>query len=262
MPDDALAAAAARQTLTATTCVEIVNTLVSDFDVIDVLTSLTSRCVELLDAAAAGILLADSDGHLRVLGASNEQTHLLELFQVQNDEGPCLDCYRTGQVVLHSDLDLVSPWPRFSAECTAAGYASVCAVPLRLAAHTLGCFNLFMSEPGGLTDTDVALAQALTDVASIAMVQVQAMRNATICEGHLQHALTSRTAIEQAKGMIAEHNVDMNEAFARLRIYARNNNRRLTEIAEAVVAGTTDVREINHARQSPPHVDDPRRSIT
>lgn len=263
MSDDALAAAAARQTLTATTFVEIVNTLVSDFDVIDVLTSLTSRCVELLDAAAAGILLADSDGHLRVLGASNEQTHLLELFQVQNDEGPCLDCYRTGQVVLHSDLDLVSPWPRFSAECTAAGYASVCAVPLRLAVHTLGCLNLFMSEPGGLIDADVALAQALADVASIAMVQDQAMRDATIREGHLQHALTSRIAIEQAKGMIAEHNqVDMNEAFARLRIYARNNNRRLTEIAEAIVAGTTDVREITHARQSPPHVDDPRRSIT
>lgn len=252
MPDDALASAATRQTLTATTFVEIVDTLVGDFDVIDVLTSLTSRCVELLDAAAAGILLADSGGHLRVVGASNEQTHLLELFQIQNDEGPCLDCYRSGRVVLHSDLDTVSPWPRFSTECTAAGFASVCAVPMRFATHTLGCLNLFMSEPGGLTDTDVALAQALADVASIAIVQDQATSDASIREGHLQHALTSRIAIEQAKGMLAEHNqVDMDEAFSRLRAYARNNNRRLTDVAEALVAGSTDVGEITAAKPPP-----------
>jgi GAF domain-containing protein len=245
MSDDAPSTAAARQTLTATTFVEIVDTLVGDFDVIDVLTSLTSRCVQLLDAAAAGILLADSDGHLCVVGASNEQTHLLELFQVQNDEGPCLDCFRTGQVVLHSDLDIPSPWPEFSAECTDAGYASVCAVPLRLSTHTLGCLNLFMSAAGGLTDSDVALAQALADVASIAIVQDQATRDASIREGHLQHALTSRIAIEQAKGMIAEHHhVDMDEAFARLRSYARNNNLRLTDVAQAVVDGTTNVRQI------------------
>ena len=253
MSDDALSSAATRQTLTATTFVEIVDTLVGDFDVIDVLTSLTSRCVELLDAAAAGILLADSDGHLCVVGASNEQIQLLELFQVQNDEGPCLDCYRTGRVVLHSDLDTVSPWPLFSAECTAAGYASVCAIPLRLAAHTLGCLNLFMSEPGGLTDTDIALAQALADVASIAIVQDQAMRDATIREGHLQHALTSRIAIEQAKGMIAEHHqVDMDQAFVALRTYARNNNRRLTEVAEAVVGGLTDIRAVSAPKPPPP----------
>jgi transcriptional regulator with GAF, ATPase, and Fis domain len=175
---------------------------------------------------------------------------LLELFQVQNDEGPCLDCFRTGQVVRHSDLDIVSPWPRFSAECTGAGFASVCAVPLRLTTHTLGCLNLFMADADGLTDTDVELAQALADVASIVIVQDQATREATIREGHLQNALTSRIAIEQAKGMIAEHNqIDMDEAFARLRSYARNNNRRLTDVAEAVVAGTTDVRAITAARR-------------
>jgi GAF domain-containing protein len=252
--DDALARATTRQTLTATTFVEIVDTLVGDFDVIEVLTLLTSRCVELLDAAAAGILLADSDGHLRVIGASTEQIQLLELFQVQNDEGPCLDCFRTGDVVLHSDLDTESPWPLFAAECTNAGFASVCAVPLRLKAHTLGCLNMFMSAPGGLTDTDVALAQALADVASIAIIQDQATRNAAVREGHLQHALYSRIAIEQAKGMIAEHNrVDMDDAFFRLRAYARHHNRRLTEVAEALVAGTTNVDAIKAAtRPSPP----------
>lgn len=239
---DPLARAHSNQTLTASTFVEIVETLVGDFDVIDVLTLLTSRCVELLDAGAAGILLADSDGHLRVVGASTEQIQLLELFQVQNDEGPCLDCYRTGQIVLHSDLDIPSPWPLFAPECTAAGFASVCAVPLRLSTHTLGCLNMFMSEPGGLTKSDIALAQALADVASIAIVQDRATRDAAVREGQLQHALNSRIAIEQAKGMIAEHhNVDMNEAFSRLRAHARNNNRGLTKTAEALVAGNLAV---------------------
>ncbi len=250
---DALAKAHSNQTLTANTFVEIVETLVGDFDVIDVLTLLTSRCVELLDAAAAGILLADSDGHLRVVGASTERIQLLELFQVQNDEGPCLDCYRTGRVVVHSDLDIQSPWPLFAAECTAAGFRSVCAVPLRLSAHTLGCLNMFMSEPGGLTKSDIALAQALADVASIAIVQDQTTRDAAIREGQLQHALNSRIAIEQAKGMIAErHNVDMNEAFSRLRSYARNNNRGLTETAEALVSANIAVESMTRRRPPPP----------
>lgn len=243
---------ATTQTLTATTFVEIVDALVGDFDVIDVLTLLTSRCVELLDAAAAGILLADSDGQLCVVGASTEQIHLLELFQIQNDEGPCFDCYQTGKIVLHSDLDTDSPWPGFAAECTKAGYRSVCAVPLRYRANTLGCLNLFVAEPGGLSDEQVALAQALADVASITIVQDQATRDATIREGHLQHALTSRIAIEQAKGMLAErNNIDMDQAFSRLRIYSRNNNLGLTSVAEAVVAGTIGINEIT-AQKTPP----------
>lgn len=253
MPDDALDRAATRQTLTATAFVEIVETLVGDFDVIEVLTALTSRCVELLGAAAAGILFADNKGHLRVIGASTEQIQLLELFQVQSDQGPCLDCFHTGQVVLHSDLDTASPWPLFAAECTAAGYGSVCAVPMRLKSRVLGCLNMFMFEPAGLSDTDVALAQALADVASIAIVQDQATREAAIREGHLQHALNSRIAIEQAKGMIAEKNTtNMDDAFTRLRAYSRNNNLGLTAAADALVAGTISVAAIGPARRRPP----------
>ena len=241
------------QTLTAAAFVELVETLVGDFDVIDVLTVLTSRCIDLLDAAAAGILLADSDGHLRVVGASNEQTHLLELFQIQNDEGPCLDCVQSGKIVLHSDFDAVSPWPAFAAECTKAGYGAVCAVPLRHRAHTLGALNLFMSAPGGLTDTEITLAQALADVASITIVQDQAVREAAIREGHLQHALNSRIAIEQAKGMLAErHEVDMDAAFAQLRAFARNHHRGLTDVAESLVAGTITVDAISAKRLPPP----------
>lgn len=253
MSDDALTKATTRQALTATTFVEIVDTLVGDFDVIEVLTVLTSRCVELLGAAAAGILLADGDGHLRVIGASTEQIQLLELFQVQNDQGPCLDCFTSGKVVLHSDLDTVSPWPLFAPECSKAGFASVCAVPMRLKSQILGCLNLFMSAPGGLSTADVALAQALADVASISIIQDQATRDAETREGNLQHALNSRIAIEQAKGMLAERNsTDMNEAFSWLRSYARNNNRGLTEVASALIDGTIAAEVIAPVRRQRP----------
>lgn len=249
-----------RQVLTATTFVEIVDTLVGEFDVIDVLTTLTTRSVELLDAAAAGILLADAGGHLRVIGASTEAIQLLELFQVQNDEGPCLDCYKSGGVVINANIAGGSPWPKFAAECLRAGFPSVCAVPLRLKDVILGCLNLFMSEPIPLSNADVALAQALADVASIAIVQDQATREAAIREGHLQHALISRIVIEQAKGMIAERaSVDMDDAFARLRNYSRGNNLGLTEVAEALVTGTIAVDALTRDRRPPPHApEDPR----
>lgn len=238
MSDDTFATAVTRQALMATTFVEIVDTLVGDFDVIEVLTLLTSRCVELLPASAAGILLVDTTGELRVVGASTEAIQLLELFQIQNDQGPCLDCFKSGDVVLHSDIDVVSRWPSFGAECTRVGFSSVCAVPLRLRARVIGCLNMFMSGSGGLSDSDVALAQALADVASIAIVQDQSTRARAMRQGHLQHALLSRIAIEQAKGIIAERNrLDMDDAFKHLRTFARSNNRKLTEVAEAIVAG-------------------------
>jgi len=227
-----------RSALTATTFVELVETLVGDFDVIDVLTSLTSRCVELLDVAAAGILLADDQQRLRVIGASTEQIGLLELFQIQNDEGPCLDCFRTGQNVASHQLVDNTTWPAFAAESVAAGYPSVAAIPLRLKDLVLGCLNLFLTEPVAIAPSDVVLARALADVASIAIVQDLATREAAIREGQLQHALTSRIAIEQAKGMLAEHaQVDMDKAFALLRSYARSNRRGLTDVAQAMVDG-------------------------
>jgi transcriptional regulator with GAF, ATPase, and Fis domain len=236
---------AQHQGRTANTFVEIVGALVGDFDVIEVLTALASRAVELLDAAAAGVLLADADGRLRVIGASTEAIELLELFQIQNDEGPCLDCFSSGEIVLHSNLNTASPWPRFSKECTEAGFASVCAVPMRLQHRTIGCVNMFLRGDGGLTDADVALAQALADVATVVIIQDEASRDAAIREGHLSHALTSRIAIEQAKGMIAERfGVEMDEAFARLRSYSQNNNVGLTGFAEALVAGTANINDV------------------
>ncbi len=241
-----------RQALTAQTFVEIVDKLVDSFDVIDVLTVLALRCVALLKAGAAGILLIDDVGQLRVVGASTEQIELLELFQVQNEQGPCLDCFRTGAVVTNPDLSEPTPWPLFAEQSVEAGYRAVCAVPLRFRDLTIGCLNLFMSPPGLLADADVVLARALADVATIAIVQDQATRAAAVREGRLQGALVSRITIEQAKGMIAERaHVDMDEAFSRLRTFSRSNNRGLTEAARSIVTGGIDIDLLSPRRRPP-----------
>ena len=243
---------ALRESLATRTFVQLADTLVVDFDLIDLLTVLANRSVELFDAAAAGILLADSDGHLRVMAASDERAELLELFQVQNDEGPCLDCYGTGTAVINPDLRGGTPWPRFSAESVRLGFPSVCALPMRLRNDVLGCLNLFMAHPVKLSDTDVALAQALADVASIAIVQDAANRFATLRELQLQHALDSRVIIEQAKGMIAEHeSVNMNAAFSLIRTFARNNNLPLTETAGSLVDGTLTIDTLRQSSHKP-----------
>lgn len=247
MPESTPNATATREGLTARTFVQLVDSLVDDFDVIDLLTVLADRSVELLEAGAAGVVLADTDGRLQVIGASSEAVELLELFQVQNHEGPCMDCYATGETVMGADLRANSAWPRFAVESVRAGFPSVCALPLRLKDVVLGCLNLFMVTPRELSGADVALGQALADVASIAIVQDQASRQAAVREGQLQHALESRIAIEQAKGMLAEHgHFDMNEAFSRLRTFARANNRRLTDVAMELVQGIVALDVVIH----------------
>jgi transcriptional regulator with GAF, ATPase, and Fis domain len=227
-----------REALATRAFVELADSLVEDFDVIDLLTVLTRRSVDLLEAAAAGILLGDSNGRLRVAAASDERIELLELFQIQNDEGPCLDSYRSGRQIAHPDLGDDSPWPRFAAESVRNGFPSVCALPLRRKDAVLGCLNLFMAEPTQLSVDDVALAQALADVASVTIAQYQTHRSADLRATQLQIALNSRVLIEQAKGILAERGqIDMDEAFTRLRDYARANQLLLTDVASALVAG-------------------------
>ena len=239
-----------RQARTVSTFVELADTLVANFDVIELLTVLSSRSVELLDAAQAGILLADDTGQLRLMAASTEQIGLLELFQIQNDEGPCMDCFRAGTIVT-ADLTRTGTWPLFAAESIAAGFPSVCAVPLRLRSTVLGCLNLFLAEPVALEGWQVEVAQALADVASIAIIQDQAARDAAVREHHLQHALQSRISIEQAKGMLAERfGMDMDAAFNKLRAYARNHNLRLTDLAEALATGALPIGALDE--QPPP----------
>lgn len=228
-----------QQELLTRTFVQLADTLVDDFDIIDLLKVLTDRSVELVDADAAGILLVDGDGHLRVMAASSDAVRLLELFQLQSAEGPCLEAHSGGRAVRHEDLSSATErWPLFAPEAVRAGFHSVYAMPLRLRTTMIGALNLFRSAPGSMPDGDERVAQALADVASIAILQDQAVRESQVVAGQLQHALDSRVVVEQAKGMLAERaNIDMDEAFRRLRAHARNGNEQLTAVAEALVSG-------------------------
>lgn len=236
----------AREDLIADTFVGIVDSLVDDFDIIDMLTGLALGCVDLDLASACGILLVDEHGNLRVMAASSERTHLLELFQLQNDEGPCLEAFSTGEPVAHTDLPSAHDrWPIFAPEAVRAGFHSVHAFPLRLRNVVFGAMNLFSVEIHHIDEPASHLARALADVASIAILQDQVVRKSDLRAGQLQHALDSRVAIEQAKGMLAERaRVDMDEAFTMLRTHARSARRHLTAVALQVVDGTLAIDEV------------------
>ena len=195
--------------------VQLADTLVDDYDVADMLHELLSYCVRLLHAAAAGLLLSDQRGNLQVLASSTEQTRLLELFQLQNNEGPCLDCVRTGEPVLVDDLAAAADrWPRFVPQALGNGFAAVHAVPMRLRRETIGALNLFNREPGAMPPEDLLAARALADTATIGILQERAIHRGEVLTEQLQAALNNRITIEQAKGVLAHAgNLDMEQSF-------------------------------------------------
>jgi transcriptional regulator with GAF, ATPase, and Fis domain len=222
------------------TFVELTDTMVAGFDVIDFLHVLTDRSVQLLDVSAAGLLLADPRGELRVVAASSEAARLLELFQIQSDQGPCLDCFRAGQPVAAADLaGALARWPRFVPAARQAGFAAVQALPMRLRDQVIGALNLFRATPGAFDPANVRVGQALADVATISLLHERSMRHSDTLNEQLQTALNSRVIIEQAKGKLAERlGLDMNQAFSLLRGQARARNLRLSDLAQAVIDGT------------------------
>jgi GAF domain-containing protein len=224
------------------TLVKLADTLVADFDVVELLTVLADQCVEVLDVGAAGLMLVAPEGDLRVMASSSETMRVLELFELQSQEGPCLDCYRSGQPVVNQNLgDAHDRWPRFTPEAVAAGFQAVHALPMRLRGSVIGALNLFHLEPGGMRQEDIDAAQALADMATIAILHHRASIEAQVLNDQLNHALNSRIVIEQAKGMIAEREaVNMDQAFATLRNHARNHNLRLVIVAQDVITGALD----------------------
>ena len=225
-----------RETRVLAAVVGLVDSLLDDFDVVDLLTQLTERCADLLEVEAAGFLLADPLGQLRLLAATSKQARDIELFQLQADEGPCVQCYATGHTVsvadVRSDLDR---WPRFSRAARDAGFAAVHAVPMRAAGAVLGALGLFDSNPGVLNDADLLVAQTLTHIACVAIIQEQSPTPLTVLP-QLKAVLASRVVIEQAKGFLRERlDVEVEAAFALLRAYARNRREHLTDVAEKLM---------------------------
>jgi GAF domain-containing protein len=221
------------------TFVELTDTMVAGFDMIDFLHMLTGRSVQLLDVSAAGLLLADPRGDLRVVAASSEAARLLELFQLQSDQGPCLDCFRSGQPVTADLTTQAGRWPRFGAAARDAGFTAVQALPMRLREQNIGALNLFRADPGPFDPAAIRIGQALADVATISLLHERSMRHSDTLNEQLQTALNSRVIIEQAKGKLAERlGTDMNQAFSLLRDSARARNLPLSDLARAFVDGT------------------------
>jgi GAF domain-containing protein len=226
------------------TLVDMADTLVDDYDVVDMLTGLADRCVSLLGVSAAGVMLAAPAGDLNLVASSSEAMRLLELFELQAQEGPCLDAFRTGEAVEHQTLEAgAGRWPSFSAAALRAGFLSALAVPLRLRKVTMGALNLLRATREPMAEADLIVARAFADLAALSISQHRASVDALRLNEQLSAALTSRIVIEQAKGVISERaGVDLTEAFRRLRTFARDSNLRLTDVAQEAIDGTLDPR--------------------
>ncbi|MEU7105080.1 GAF and ANTAR domain-containing protein [Streptomyces stramineus] len=228
--------------------VEAVDSLIDDFDLIDFLHRLATRCVELLDIDAVGVMLVDPNGELQVIAASDEHTRLLELFALQHEQGPCVECYHTGQAQLNIDLEsarVTETFGPFAAHARQAGFRVTHAIPMRLRHQIIGALNLFHSRSERISESDTQLAQALADVATIAILQQRTIEQVNVDKAQLQAALHSRVVIEQAKGVLAERwQVGLDEAFNVLRGYARPRQMRMADLAQQVVRGTLDLTEL------------------
>jgi hypothetical protein len=240
-----------REELLFDTLITLSDTLVEDFDLVEVLSLLSERCVELFDAEAAGVMLAGAGGVLQLLASSSERMRLLELFELQRDEGPCPDCYRSGAPVNATDLEKARErWPTFTAEALRVGFRAVHALPMRVRNDTIGALNLFRNSAGPLSEADLRAAQALADIATISILQDRNHGDPQLIPKQLQQALNTRVIIEQAKGFLAERcNVEMDEAFTLLRSYAQGHHRRLNQVARDVTEGKLPASAIEAANR-------------
>lgn len=225
--------------------VELADTLVDEFDAIDFLSTLAERSVGLLNADAAGVII-DDHGQLRLVASTSDRSELVELFELQSDEGPCLDCLRSGRPV----VNVTGPqarvrWPLFSAAAEAVGYQGVHAIPLRLRDSVVGAMNLFSIDPVVLDPDGITLAQALADIATIGLLQERAVRESRMLADQLRTALDTRIRIEQAKGvLLARASVDVDDAFRAMRAYSRRHNLALSDVAMAVIGHHLDMSDL------------------
>jgi GAF domain-containing protein len=225
-----------REAALARAFVRLADTLASDFDIVDFLQGLSADSVEILGAEAAGVMLTDARGRLRLIASSDERMRLLELFELQGAQGPCLDAFSTGQAVQASAASSRNRWPVFAPHAARAGFRMMCAVPLRVRTDVIGALNLFRATDEPFTDDEMDIAKAMGEMAAIGLIQERALREHTLLTEQLQAALISRVVIEQAKGMLAEYlRMTVDDAFELLRNYARGRNHKLSDVARDVV---------------------------
>lgn len=243
------------------TFVSLTDSLVADYDIVDLLQTLVDNATELFDAAAAGIMLADEGQQLEVIASTSERSNFIGLMQLQAGEGPCVEAFTTARTVSVEDpSEMQRRWPRFAAASAELGYASVHSVPLRLRDTVLGSMNLFRETTGALNADDAIAARALTDVATISILQQRTAEHADHVQAQLQQALDSRVVIEQAKGFLSHtHQVDLDEAFTLLRSTARAHGARIADLARDVVERRVTIPTVDPVDAPPRHQPDRQR---
>jgi GAF domain-containing protein len=240
-----------REAALAHTLVTIADTLVSEFDIADLFDRLTSACVDLLGAATAGLMLADHHGNLQLMASSSDAMRALELYEMRHNEGPCLDCYarREPLAIDLRDDDAARRWPQFTPRARRMSFSGVQALPMRLRGDTIGALNIFHTEPGGFSSEDTDLAQALADIATIAILQRRALSSSELLAEQLQRALNDRIVIEQVKGLIAERGrMEIDAAFTLLRDFCRAARLPLTATARELIAGERNLDDLLSSR--------------
>jgi GAF domain-containing protein len=241
-----------RETELTAAFVKLADTLVDDFDIIEFLERVVQRCARLLGADAVGVLLTDASGELALAAASSKQMQAVELFQVQQSQGPCWDAYQSGEQVIADNLAHERHrWPKMAPRALELGLVAVHAFPMRLREKRIGALNLFSSHTGPLTETDIRVAQAMADIATIGIIHARQAQAAEQVSTQLQYALDARVVVEQAKGVLAaQHNMSPADAFELMRDYARPRQLRIREVAQAVLDGLETASEEDVSRRS------------
>ena len=230
--------------------VRLADTLADDFDIVEFLQRLSADAVEILGAETAGVMLSDGHGGLRLLASSEERMRLLELFELQNQQGPCLDAFHTGRAVTASAAEGRERWPEFARAAGEQGFLFMCAAPLQVRGTVLGALNFFRATDEPFTENEMRVAQAMAKVAGTGLLQQRTINERQLLSEQLQAALQSRVVIEQAKGVLAEYlGITVDEAFVQLRSHARNANRKLTDLAREVANKTMDARTFAAAQR-------------
>jgi GAF domain-containing protein len=219
------------------TLTALADTLVDDYDIVELLQTVVDACRDILGISAAGILLADEVGELELIASTSEASRLVEVMQLAAQAGPCIECYRTGAPVsLPSIPDAPPEWSAFRDAALEQGFLAVHALPLRLRETTIGTLNVMLNTGEDLPESSRVAAKAFADVATIGILHERSLRESEVLTEQLQLALSSRVRIEQAKGVVSYTlGVHIDDAFELIRRYARYHRLPLSHVATRIV---------------------------